>query len=114
MPPTDEPPVLKGDPLKDHLITDRYLPDDGFTARTLQRLPGPRRAWRAWVLGTAALLSVVIAALLSADLVALVGQLLAAWRATTTVSVSGAWSFLTVAIAIAVAATLALLRDEAW
>jgi hypothetical protein len=110
----DEPPVFESGQLQDQLITDRYLPDDGFTARTLRRLPGPRRAWRRWVLGTAALLSVVIAALLSADVVALVGQLLAAGRATVTVSVSGGWSFMTVTIAIAGAATLALLRDEAW
>jgi hypothetical protein len=115
MPPMDEPPVLKGDQLQDQLMTDRYLSDDGFTARTLQRLPGPRRAWRPWVLGTAALLSVLIAVLLSADVVALVGQLLAVWRATATVAVSsGGWSLLTAAIAIAVAATLVLLRDEAW
>jgi hypothetical protein len=110
MPPMDE----TTDPLEDRLRDERYLPDDGFTARTLQRLPGPRRSWRRWVLGTAALLSLVIAALLSPELLALIGRL-GRTLSPAALSRSGTWSVaaLAIAITITVVAVLALLREEA-
>jgi hypothetical protein len=108
MPPMDE----TSDPLEDRLRDERYLPDDGFTARTLHRLPGPRRSWRRWVLGTAALLSLLIAALLTPELVALIDRL-GRTLSSAAVSGSGAWSLTALAIAIAVVAVLALLREEA-
>lgn len=99
MPPTDDLPETR--------FADHYLPDDGFTERTLQQLPGPRRRWRRWVLGTATLLSLVIATVLSADVVGLVGQLGRAAAASMSVALT------VLAIAITVVAVLALLREEA-
>jgi hypothetical protein len=90
----------------------RYLADDGFTERTLQRLPGRRRSLRRWVLGTAALLAVLIAGLLTPDLVALAGQVGRALRGAAA-AVSGAWSITALVIAIALVSVLALLREEA-
>jgi hypothetical protein len=108
MPPMDE----TSDPLGDRLRDERYLPDDGFTARTLQRLPGPRRSWRRWVLGTAALLSLLIAALLSPALATLIGRVGRSVSSAASPG-SGIWSLTALAIAIAVVAVLALLREEA-
>jgi hypothetical protein len=90
----------------------RYLADDGFTERTLRRLPGRRRSLRRWVLGTAALLAVLIAGLLTPDLVALAGQVGRALLGVAA-AVSGAWSITALAIAIALVSVLALLREEA-
>lgn len=107
----DEPRDRFDEQLHDQLVS-RYIPDDGFTARTLQRLPGPRRAWRRWVLGTAALLSLVLATLLSPDLVDVGAQL---WRTTAAAagSISSNWPVVALALAAALIAGLALLREEA-
>jgi hypothetical protein len=90
----------------------RYVPDDGFTARTLARLPGPRRAWRRWVLGAAVLLSLLVGAVLSPEVVELGGQV---WRATVSPASSlvGHWSVMALVGVIGVGAVLALLRGEA-
>jgi hypothetical protein len=111
MPPMDEQPP---DPLRDAALGDRYLEDDGFTVRTLGRLPQRRRSWRRWILGTAVLLSVLTAAMLSPEVVGLLARL---WRSarTAATSVTGAWSLTALAIAVIVAAalTLLVLREEA-
>lgn len=111
MPPMDESRDRSDDQLHDQLIS-RYIPDDGFTARTLQRLPGPGRDWRRWVLGTATLLALVLATVLSPDLVILGAQL---WRTTAAAagSIAGGWPVVALAVAVALASALALLREEA-
>ena len=115
MPPMDE---LPPDPLRDAALGDRYLEDDGFTARTLGRLPRRGRSWRRWILGTAVLLSVLTATVLSPDVVGLLARLWRSARAATTAAATagtGAWSLTALAVAVIVAAALALLvlRDEA-
>jgi hypothetical protein len=114
MPPTDELSDLlesqPGSTGRDR--RGRYLDDDGFTARTLQRLPPPRRRWRGRVLGTALLLSLLIDTVMASDMVAKLGQL---WRATAgaaSASAQGVVPLTALAVAVVLTAALVFLRDE--
>lgn len=91
-----------------------YLDDDGFTARTLQRLPPRRARQRLRVLGIAFGLAVLTALLLLPDLLALL-QHLGNVRVLTAALESGAGfvPLVVFAAVVALAVTAVVTSDEA-
>jgi hypothetical protein len=101
------------DPLEQLFGSGPYLDDDGFTARTLERLPARRNRWRRLVLGSAFGLALATAALLDAQLLAVLGRL---WNGAAVAAVapalSGVVPLALFAAAVGVAVKATLMRDQ--